>query len=170
MPYLKLIAGNEVLYNEDLTLFEYDITTNSIIRVGIGLLGGAPAKKRKPTLSAMKPAEDDDLRVKACFGLTHFNETAWVESLSQKVRQEYLEVLEKNRNYTSQIDATVSRIREFSILKEVADSLNQRLIDAEYYLKDLVETSLNNYQKGEWLGVVRATAKKSSNGGNDMND
>ena len=54
--------------------------------------------------------------------------------------------------------------------KEVADSLNQRLIDAEYYLKDLVETSLNNYQKGEWLGVVRATAKKSSNGGNDMND
>ena len=118
MPYLKLIAGNEVLYNEDLTLFEYDITTNNIIRVGIGLLGGAPAKKRKPTLSAMKPAEDDDLRVKACFGLTHFNETAWVESLSQKVRQEYLEVLEKNRNYTSQIDATVSRIREFSILKD----------------------------------------------------
>ena len=33
--------------------------------------------------------------------------------------------------------------------------LSQRTADAEHYLLNLVESSLAEYGKGEWLGVVR---------------
>ena len=43
------------------------------------------------------------------------------------------------------------------------ESLNQRVVDVEFYLKDLVETSLNQYGKGEWLGIVRSKQPRASN-------
>lgn len=72
--------------------------------------------------------------------------------------------IESNKNFAPRVQLT----GEFKHLKEVADPLNQRVIDAEYYLTDLVETSLNEYRKGEWLGIVRNMWKnKIKNNGHD---
>lgn len=73
-------------------------------------------------------------------------------------------ISENTNDYTTRLDdlvffgmkSSTFRPQITSLLPlEVADALNQRIIDAEYYLTDLVETFLNEYPKGEWLGIVR---------------
>ena len=45
--------------------------------------------------------------------------------------------------------------------------MNQRVIDVEYCLTDLVETSLSEYPKGEWIGAVRNLWKTKGKNGSD---
>lgn len=167
---LKLMWGAKQMDNYR-RIREYFNVDGQVITAVPRLLGGVASKKRKPTLANLKEQPDDHEAVKACFQVQAFRETAWLNSLCYEDLDAYLKDIEANKNFAPRVQMTVSKIREFKKLKEISDALNQRVIDVEYYeyyLTDLVETSLSEYPKGEWIGVVRNLWKtKGKNGGDD---
>ena len=85
----------------------------------LGLLGGMPqTKRKKPSLTAMKPLPNDSVMVKRCFEIGGFNELVWFDTLPDEKKVSYYEALKGNRNYPAQIGLTVEHITEFSTLKD----------------------------------------------------
>ena len=98
-------------------LKDYNIVEGSFIYFNVRANGGTQ-KKRKCTISEMKPKPTDPKLVSDIFKVEVFNDEAWLETLPKETLNAYYKDLQKTKGFPAQVQVTVDYIREFKALKD----------------------------------------------------
>lgn len=149
--------------NKDLceaaTLSDYNIQKDSELQLVMGLIGGAPAKRRRVQLGEMRGLDTDPAEVQALFALQGFDLHGMLVAMAPQEAVGYLKTLEEKRTLEHQAEATLGMVPAIKRMKEQLKHAQSRLEAVEGYLASIILDALGGVKKGEWVALVRAKSQ-----------